>query len=133
MGTFGALFLFDAGVRVASYCTAEEQWLDNQPAVSCIPTGTYVCRPSLWHKHQLETYEVRNVPDRARILIHPGKTVEDTEGCILLGETFGAIRQQWAVLHSREAFAAFMGHLDGVESFPLEVRWSQPGEWRRAA
>ncbi|HWP38960.1 MAG TPA: DUF5675 family protein [Gemmatimonadales bacterium] len=140
-GVFGFLDLENhAGIRVARFATAEEEWRNNQRSVSCIPAGLYTCRRTRWLKHDLETFEITEVPGRTRILFHPGNTVADTEGCILVGKDFGAVpvqdvgteRLRWAVLRSREAFREFMDYLDGVEMFLLEIRWSAPGEWRYA-
>lgn len=145
-GVFGVLDLYDgAGAHAARYYTAEEEWLDNAPNVSCIPAGTYLCRRTLFHKHGYETFEVTNVPGRSHILIHPGNTEEHTEGCILLGRRFGTatvidednrphMRDKWAVQESKKAFDDFMERLSAANTFELEVRWQMtPGEWRRAA
>ena len=89
-GTFAWLDLFDeAGSRVARLPTAEDDWLDNAARVSCIPAGSYVTRRVTSPKFG-ETFEVTGVPGRANILFHHGNTEEDTEGCILLGSSFGA-------------------------------------------
>lgn len=144
-GVFGRLSLYDdAGHKVASWCTAEDDWLDNQRSVSCIPPGTYLCRRTVFQKHSLPTFEITGVPGRSRILLHPGNTEEDVEGCVLLGMDFGAtpvkdeddpkhpVRLKWSVARSREAFAEFMGALTGIGEFPLEVQWAIPGSWRAA-
>ena len=78
-----------------------------------IPQGTYHLVEHMY-KGKTPTYalvnaelEVTYYPDRYMpsnrfmILIHPGNTADDTEGCILVGtET-----EQDVVLNSREAFA----------------------------
>lgn len=144
-GVFGVLDLYDsAGEHAARYYTAEEEWLENQRNVSCIPAGIYTCRRTLYHKHGYETFEVEGVTGRDRILIHPGNTEEDTAGCILLGRQFGGVpatdedsheaRNKWGVQQSQKAFADLMQRLSVVNTFTLEVRWQTvPGEWRRVA
>lgn len=144
-GVFGHLYLYnDAGGRVEYWCSAEEDWLENQSNISCIPAGTYTCQRSVFHKHNTPTFEVAGVPGRSRILFHTGNTEEDSQGCILLGQDFGALavrdeddplsptRLKWAVVRSRSAFNEFMVALTGVTTFPLEVVWSKPGAWRAA-
>lgn len=67
--------------------TIELVWKDNEPRVSCIPEGVYDLEPSLWHSHNNKpVWEIKNVPNRSRILIHPanyasGKHVQ-LLGCI---------------------------------------------------
>jgi hypothetical protein len=144
-GCFGWLDVFDAtDQRVGRFTTMEDDWLDNLPGVSAIPAGRYTCRRTIYHKHGIETYEITDVPGRSRILFHPGNSEEDVQGCVALGTDFGAVtvkdeddpqappRLKWSVVRSRYAFEVFMAPLDGVQEFPIEVRWAQPGEWRIA-
>jgi hypothetical protein len=139
-GVFGHLYLHDdAGKVVATFCTAEDDWRENKPRVSCIPVGTYTCRRTMYYKHGYPTFEITGVPGRSRILFHSGNTEEDVEGCVLLGKEFGSLpvndeddpkrtrRIKWAVVRSKVAFAEFMRALGGVDTFPLEIAWSEPG------
>lgn len=143
-GVFGYLDLFDgAGQRLARFCTAEEEWRDNRPHISCIPTGSYRCRRGVFPRMG-ETFEVTGVPGRTAILFHAGNTEADTEGCILLGQRFGCLTVPdedapdhpgtvtWAVAESRRAVSWFRGLTKDVTEFPLAVRWSPPGAWRTA-
>lgn len=142
-GVFGYLRLSsDDGKAVADLCTGEDDWLNNKPTVSCIPHGRYLCRRTVFFKHNLPTFEITGVPGRSRILFHAGNTEEDVEGCVLLGKDFGAIpvkdeddpahptRLKWAVIRSKEAHAEFMKALAGVDAFWVTVDWAAPGTWR---
>lgn len=141
-GCFGHLDLWDDGRRIARFPTAEDDWLDNKPSVSCIAPGQYVCRRTMYLKGGYETFEITGVPGRSRILFHSGNTEEDVEGCVLLGKDFGAVsvadedapgrpvRTKWAVVQSQKAFQDFMALLAGEQSFTLDVSFSAPGEWR---
>jgi hypothetical protein len=143
-GCFGYLRLDDAaGQRLGLWCTAEDDWLNNKPGVSCIPPGRYLCRRTIFQKHNLPTFEITGVPGRSLILLHPGNTEEDVEGCVLLGRRFGSLTvvdednrphlvNKWAVVESKAAFTEFMKALEGVDEFPIDVTWSQPGAWRVA-
>src|SRR6185503_2528676 len=71
--------------------TCEDDWLSNQRGISCIPAGAYTLHRSTYIKHGIEVFEVTGVPGRRRILIHPGNTEEDTEGCILVGMRLGRL------------------------------------------
>jgi hypothetical protein len=114
--------------------TAEEQDLGNARNVSCIPAGTYPFKRTTYFKHGYPTYEVCDVPGRSRILIHPGNTEEDTDGCILLGLQPGKLRvkdedtgsREWkhGVLHSQKAFARFMQHMGAIQSTTITIQWA---------
>jgi len=67
--------------------TLERPWLDNRPSISCIPKGEYTIKRVVKLKHG-ECFQVMDVPNRTDILIHKGNFVEDSEGCILIGEQF---------------------------------------------
>ena len=115
-GTFGVLI--DGGVPFA--VTLERPWTDNRPHQSCIPEGGYQCRRVASPKFG-ETFEVEGVPGRSHILFHRGNTADETEGCILVGERFGALGGRAAALGSREGMGELMARLKGAEAFRLEV------------
>lgn len=101
-GTFGALKVDGMPLCV----TLERPWQDNQRNVSCIPAGGYLCRQR--HSSRFgETLEVVDVPGRSDILFHTGNVIGDSRGCIILGEKFGAINGQPAVLSSKAAMDRF--------------------------
>jgi hypothetical protein len=112
--------------------TAEEQDMGNARNVSCIPAGTYPLRRTIYYKHGYPTYEVADVPGRSRILIHPGNTEEDSQGCILLGlrpgklrvrdEDSGRMELKTAVLSSQAAFARFMAAMKGISSTTIDIK-----------
>ena len=41
------------------------------------------------------------------ILIHTGNTVDDTEGCLIIGDKIGVLNQKDAVLHSKATYLRF--------------------------
>lgn len=107
--------------------TLEEPWRDanrdgiGDRSVSRIPAGTFPVARRWSASRRCDVFEVREVPGRSAILIHSGNTVEDTEGCILLGQQEGFLGRLPAVLGSRKAVAAFMAMLRDVQGFTLEV------------
>lgn len=102
-GTFGVLRM-DGKV----FCvTLEPPDRDNARNVSRIPAGRYVCNRVRSPRFG-ETYEVADVPGRTHILFHPGNVDEDTRGCVLLGNHFGLLRGDRAVLNSGRTFARFL-------------------------
>lgn len=53
----------------------------------CIPSGRYELQMQWSTRFNMNTPHLLNVPERTFIEIHPGNKPEDTEGCILLGQT----------------------------------------------
>lgn len=124
-GTPGTL---DAGTFKCK--TLELPWRDNAKGVSCIPEGTYTCR---LHKSPRFgwVYWITNVPGRSEIVMHAGnfagdrakKLRSDVRGCVLVGDSFGQLQGQFAVLRSGLTLQRLMTHLRGVSEFDLEVRY----------
>jgi hypothetical protein len=99
--TLGALI--DPQNRLFCF-TLEEPDKGNQRKISCIPTGTYKVVKHNSAKYQ-DVWRLLDVPNRDGILIHSGNTTNDIEGCILVGERFGMIKDKPAVLDSRAALS----------------------------
>lgn len=115
-GTFGVL----RHGQVPFVLTLEEPWNDNQPGVSCIPAGRYRCRRVRSPKFGV-TFEVCDVPGRSHILFHSGNTIEDTEGCILVGEEFSGTWDAPYLASSRRGFLELFSYLEGIPEFDLNV------------
>lgn len=133
-GTFGVILL-----NGEAFCvTLEPPWRGNMPNISSIPsldqvpflvqTGRYICKltPSplidritkgVWKAG----YVLQNVPGRFGVMIHAGNFIENTHGCILLGQYFGKLRGDRAVLNTGETFNEFMTITRTVEQFPLTI------------
>ena len=101
--------------------TLEDPWKDNQVNISCIPAGKYLCKRVLSAKFG-DTFTVKDVPDRKYIRFHKGNTEDDTHGCILIGEEFGILDDQPAILNSGKGFKEFMDKLLGINDFLLNIR-----------
>jgi len=86
--------------------TLEPPDILNRQSISSIPAQQYICRRHKSEKYN--TFQVMNVPDRTNILFHPGNTVSDTAGCILLGSEIGKLKGDRAVLNSGITFKGFM-------------------------
>lgn len=102
-GTFGEIF--EANGNIVAY-TCERPNNGNQK-MGCIPIGEYEVRqfdsPSKGRVFLLE-----NVPNRSMIEIHKGNTIDDTEGCILVGYAFGQVNEKKAVTGSKIKLAAML-------------------------
>ena len=99
--------------------TLELPWLDNAKNVSCIPTGDYKIKMVNSPRFG-SCYQIMNVDNRTHILIHAGNTVDDIEGCILLGDSCGVINGKEAVFSSRKSISAF-NQLLGGRTHGLEI------------
>ena len=103
-GTQGLLLINDC-----LFCyTLEMPWHNNEPFISCIPSGKYKCIPHKF-KGRTKCFKLLNVPNRTNILIHPGNVAgditkgyqSDVRGCIVIGRKWGKLDNQIAVLQSR--------------------------------
>lgn len=85
VGTRGRLILFLSDGSMRSWHTLEKQWKGNENKISCIPEGEY---PLVWeHSPAFKTdlFELKNVPNRSEIKIHPANWERQLLGCIALG------------------------------------------------
>jgi len=115
--TLGVLVDTDTGLPFM--LTLELPDKGNQQSISCIPKGTYACKPYSSEKYT-DVYQVTDVPGRTHILIHAGNTTENTYGCILPGKVFGSISDKPAVFQSGDSLKA-LKKLIGKEDFELII------------
>jgi hypothetical protein len=105
---------------VFSCFTLERPWLNNQRRVSCIPAGTYKGRVLPSPRFGIDLPELLDVPGRDQILIHPGNTIDDTEGCILIG--LDRDESEPRIMRSRKALAGLFEALGDAREFWGNVR-----------
>lgn len=70
-----------------------------------------------------------NVPYFSGIMIHPGNTSKDTEGCILVGTpsySKNGLPISGVVMNSRTTFNAIMENLEGKN---VMITIKEPQEW----
>lgn len=116
-GTLGVLIISDLAFCV----TLELPDLLNKRNISNIPTGQYVCEKILSPKFG-ETFEITNVPNRSGILFHAGNIVEDTKGCVIIGQHFGKLYGDRAVINSGNTFKKFIKGFKNVSKFSLTIK-----------
>ena len=114
-GTFGALL--DGDIPFAVTLEPEVQRL-----TGAIPPGIYQCRRTMYHAGGYETFEICDVLGRTRILFHKLNLASQSRGCVGVGEEFGRLNGQPAILQSGRGFAEFMSKLEGQDEFWLEVK-----------
>jgi len=116
-GTFGVL-LIDG----ETFCvTLEPYKRDNQVGVSSIPTGQYICERYSSQKYP-NTFEITGVAGRTKVLFHKGNVDRATRGCVLLGQYFGKLKSERAVLNSGATFGAFLVALKNESKFMLTIK-----------
>lgn len=102
-GSFGAMKFNEVPFCVS--LEPDDNW--NQVGKSQIPPGQYICErydsPTFG-----PTWKVLGVPGRTDVLFHWGNRAKDTKGCIILGQYFGTLYGEPAVMNSKETFDQFM-------------------------
>jgi len=116
-GAFGALLY--QGVPIA--VTLERTYTVDSVETVKIPPGVWPCTRTRYYRGDYDTYEV-HVQGHSRILFHKGNTEGDSEGCILVANSYGELRGDPAVLDSGVGFARFIDRCGGRPTFDLEVR-----------
>ena len=123
-GTFGVLI--EGNIPFA--LTLELPWKNNERKVSCIPAtqeGTlYTCMRVNSPKFG-NVFQIMNVPGRDHILLHPGNTYKDIEGCIIVAEQFEYLGGIPAVVSSKKGFSELMGRVESASVFELVIMWAQ--------
>ena len=108
----------------------ELPWRDNQPNISCLPTGVYFVRWTYSNHFRRFMYAIEEqIPNRGGFRIHSGNFAgdkakglrSDSLGCPLLGYQMGRLDKQRAVLVSRPAVADFVTFM-GMQPFTLEIQ-----------
>lgn len=104
--------------------TLEKPWKDNKPFISCIPEGEYLCKRIISPKFG-DTFQIMDVLNRSFVLIHFGNIPEDTEGCLIIGESFGKVKGEYGVISSRtvvgQGFLEFKDLTHGLDIFRLVI------------
>jgi hypothetical protein len=118
-GTWGVLS--ECG-KMPFAVTGEREDLCNMKNRSCIPEGKYTCEKISSPSHG-SCFEVRDVPKRSHILFHKGNwPSKDSEGCILIAESFDILDGREAIGDSRHGFKEFMVTLQYEKEFHLTIK-----------
>jgi hypothetical protein len=93
-----------------------------------IPAGIYKVglrhSPKFSPKYGHNMLWVMGVPQYEFILIHPGNTKDDTEGCLLVGSSLGVIKDKIAVLASVTAYnTLYKMVLPAAQAGKLEIEY----------
>jgi len=92
---------------------------NNQKNISCIPKGIYKVKYKYSPKFG-NVYHLQNVKNRTYIYFHKGNTIDDTQGCILVGREFGKLYKKLAVLNSKITMNRLLENF-GTKEFELMI------------
>lgn len=119
--SLGVLQIID-GYRIAMSCfTLELPDRNNEPQVSCIPTGSYQVKKRTSPKFR-EHFHIVGVPNRSYILIHAGNYHTGILGCVLVGSGYRDINNDniTDVINSKKTLVKLLDILPST--FELEIR-----------
>ena len=92
---------------------------DGDPGRFQIPAGKYKCRRYHGTKWK-DTFEIV-VENNSALLFHSGNVEAHSMGCVLLGQYPGKLGENRAVLNSGATFRKFMGRMENVEEFDINI------------
>lgn len=115
--TLGYLLDFDRP-KIELCKILENPWLNNQQNISCIPKGTYIVEKYSSEKYP-DVWEIKNVANRTYILIHAGNFLKDTQGCVLVGQSFKQYKDSFMVTNSAKTLNFLRAYLP--DSFILNI------------
>lgn len=110
--------------------TIERPWANNQPFFSCVPVGKYdLCKFNSLKFGKVYALNGNGICisegvncTRYAILIHPANLSSELQGCIALGDQFGIINGQKAVLNSKKTVSRFYDLIKAMDNIPLEIK-----------
>lgn len=86
--TYGQLVVH-AGVQIVFECLCLElPWKNNEPLVSCVPSGEYDMFLEYSPAFKIDLWELKDIPGRSECKIHTANYVRQLNGCIAPGRTF---------------------------------------------
>ena len=124
--TVGSLTLYDSMHNtLLRFDTLELSYDNNKRGKSCIIPGLYVVNRKTSYRHG-KCFELQNVLGRDNILIHKGNFNSDTKGCILIGNGFKDINQDFQVdvLNSKIAMDNLLRTLKTTTTIQIKNLWA---------
>ena len=90
------------------------------PGATAIPAGSYPVALTRSPSFGMLTPRLGGAVAGRGILLHPGNTVADSKGCLLVG--FAKLPSNVKIYQSREAFETLMGKLLSATTITLTIR-----------
>lgn len=121
--TLGNLFVID-GTDILFQCkTLELPWKENVPGLSCAPTGSYRIEYEYSPSFGRFLWELKDVPGRSEIKIHPANFAHQLRGCIALGERHEFINKDKFkdIVLSKPTVDKFHAVLSGLQNTVIHI------------
>lgn len=113
--TIGKLYVDD---QYQCYTLEDKVQYPKVPKETAIPKGVYKVIVNFSNRFNREMPLLLNVPEFSGIRIHAGNTSKDTEGCILVGETWAGVGR---IYNSQSAFGRLFCKIQNAISKGEEV------------
>lgn len=113
----------DHDVALYECVTLELPWKENKRRVSCIPIGTYRIELERSKAFDRELWELKDVPGRSEVKIHPANYVHQLQGCIAPGMRFGNLDGDETpdIVGSTAALNRIMAAMGDVKSSTITI------------
>ncbi|MGF1836523.1 DUF5675 family protein [Photobacterium sanguinicancri] len=86
-----------------------------------IAAGAYKVKPFTGNRYK-NVYELKNVPGRKYILIHPGNYHKNTEGCLMAGKTWGVLKDShFYVGNSKAAIKEIFSEMSKYQDIEIKI------------
>ena len=136
--TYSGSIVGELSVNGTKRCyTLEKPWWWNEQLVSCVPNGRY---PGTLRYDKSDGWRIQlvGVPNRTGVQIHVGNYPSQTQGCVLVGTSYGVNK----VFNSVAAYAKLKEAFYGSGA-PMQSPWKSisvefkgiqatpPGDYRR--
>lgn len=115
-GAFGVLKHLGVPIAVTLEHAYEQP---GEPSVK-IPPGVHRCTRTWFNRGGYWTYEI-HVIGHDRLLFHKGNTAADSDGCVMVAESFEPISGVPGIAQSAHGFDEFMTRAAAALEFFLEV------------
>ena len=116
-GTFGIIKINNRSFC----CTAELPWRHNQQNISCIPEGLYYCKRIKTSSGRI-TFNITDVEGRTEINFDVANRPAEVLGCIAIGDSFGEVYKERAVLNSSKTMKKFLTALEQYDELMLTIQ-----------
>lgn len=103
--------------------TIERPWKNNEKKVSCIPAGTYICKPHITTNKKgvkRKTWQLQNVKDRDGINFDIANYAHELLGCIAVG--FGNNKDTPMITNSANAMGYLLTIIGENTTWELEIK-----------
>ena len=119
-GCFSILKDLQYGKEVPFANAVERTYPINGGQYVKLNSGIYLCKKTMFNKGGYETFEII-FPGHTEVKFHKGNIEDHSDGCVVVGESFGTLYGKIAVISSGDAFKEFMMRFGHFNQFLLKV------------